>query len=128
MGTQESAVDLLSVGRSITEVAKEVGVSRQTISQWRNGHAGFQAAFNQRRRELWEAVSERLRTLVPAALDVVTAALAKGDLRTALGVLKAAGPSGLAPPEGPIHPQDAESSIKEEKAARHDRGLFAGLR
>ena len=122
------AIDLLSLGRSITEVAKEVGVSRQTISQWRNGHAGFQAAFNQRRRELWEAISQRLRTLVPAALDVLEAALAKGDLRAALGVLKAAGLTGLAPPDGPIHPQDAESGIKEQESARYARGLFASLR
>jgi transposase-like protein len=125
---QETAVDLLSVGKSITEVAKEVGVSRQTISQWRNGHAGFQAAFNQRRHELWEAVSERLRTLLPAALDVVERAIANGDLKAALSVLKAVGLHDLAPPDGPIHPQDVESKIKEEEAVRNERGLFATLR
>src|SRR5437773_481571 len=102
---QEAAVDLLSLGRSITDVAKEVGVTRQTISCWRNGHAGFQSAFNQRRHELWEAVSVRLRTLLPAALDVVECALAKGDLKAALGVLKAAGLHDLEPPQGPTHPQ-----------------------
>ena len=103
-------------------------MNRQTISQWRNGHAGFQAAFNQRRHELWEAVSERLRTLLPAALDVVERAIASGDLKAALGVLKAVGLHDLGPPDGPCHPQDAESKIKDEEAARSVRGLFASLR
>jgi transposase-like protein len=125
---QEAAVDLLALGRSITDVAKEVGVARQTLSLWRNKQPSFQAAFNLRRRELWEAASERLRTLVPGALDVLESAVANGDLRAALGVLKAAGLHGLEPPEGPIEPQDAEIAMKEEESARSSRIFLASLR
>src|ERR1700687_4316287 len=88
---QEAAVDLLALGRSISDVAKEVGVARHTLSLWRNKQPSFQATFTLRRRELWDAASERLRTLVPGALDVLESAVANGDLRAALGVLKAAG-------------------------------------
>src|ERR1700677_4187802 len=125
---QEAAVDLLALGRSITDVAKEVGVARQTLSLWRNKQPVFQAAFNLRRRELWDAASERLRTLVPGALDVLESAVANGDLRAALGVLKAAGLHGLEPPEGPIEPEDADTAMREQDRARGNRALFAGLR
>ena len=31
---QEAAADLLAVGRTVTEVAAQVGVARQTVSEW----------------------------------------------------------------------------------------------
>jgi DNA-binding NarL/FixJ family response regulator len=38
---QEAAVALLSVGRTVTETAAELGVARQTVSEWANQHLGF---------------------------------------------------------------------------------------
>jgi hypothetical protein len=54
---QEAAADLLAGGATIT-TAERVGVARQTVSEWRNQHPGFQAALNRRREELM-AIAER---------------------------------------------------------------------
>jgi hypothetical protein len=50
---QAMAVDLLASGKTITDTAQAIEVSRQTVSEWLNHHPGFQAALNSRRQELW---------------------------------------------------------------------------
>src|SRR5215468_9438272 len=50
---QETAVDLLVSGKTVTDTATAVEVTRQTVSEWLNHHPGFQAALNRRRQELW---------------------------------------------------------------------------
>lgn len=65
---QQTAVDLLATGRTVTEAAEAVGVARQTVSEWLNQHRGFQAELNRRRQELWAASTDCLRALVPKAL------------------------------------------------------------
>jgi Homeodomain-like domain len=104
---QAAAVDLLAVGRTITEVAEAVGVTRQTVSGWLNQDPVFEAAVNRRRQELWENVSDRLRALLPNALDVLKQALENGSVKAAVEVLKAAGLHGLQRPSGPVDPLDS---------------------
>ncbi len=109
---QETAVDLLAFGATITDAAATVKVSRQTVSEWRNHHAGFQAVLNARRRELFAENQERLRSLVPKALETLEGSL--GDERqamaTAVHILKAAGLYGLPEPSGSIHVDEIESA------------------
>jgi hypothetical protein len=109
---QETAVDLLAFGATITDAAATVKVSRQTVSEWRNHHAGFQAVLNARRRELFAENQERLRSLVPKALETLEGSL--GDERqamaTAVHILKAAGLYGLPEPSGSIHVGEIESA------------------
>ncbi len=124
---QEGAVDLLAVGKTVTEVSEEVGVARQTVSEWLNHHPGFQAAFNQRRQELWEAVSERLRSLLPKALDLLGHAIDNGELKAALEVLKASGLYRLQRPVGPASTEEAELAAKENENARQRRAFTASL-
>ena len=64
---QENAIDLLLQGKSDREVAEAVGVSRQTVTEWRNGNALFAAELNRRRREVWGGQTERLRQLIAQA-------------------------------------------------------------
>ena len=64
-------VDLLASGKSITDIATAIDVTRQTVSAWLHHHAGFQAALNSRRQELWAGMTDRLRGLLPKALDVL---------------------------------------------------------
>ncbi|MBX3276438.1 MAG: helix-turn-helix domain-containing protein [Acidobacteria bacterium] len=93
-GPQLKAVDMLATGATITAAAGAVGVSRQTVSEWVNRDAEFRATLNRRRAELWTEQSDRLRSLIPKALDRLEAALENGTgdgLRAALGVLKLAG-------------------------------------
>lgn len=68
---QERAVALLLTGQTDQEVADQVGVSRQTVCEWRNNHAAFIAELNLRRQELWGGQVERLRGLVAKAVDVL---------------------------------------------------------
>lgn len=38
---QEMAVDLLATGKTVTDTAAALSVSRQTVSEWLNRHPGF---------------------------------------------------------------------------------------
>ena len=124
---QQTAADLLAIGNNVTTVAEQVGVARQTVSEWLNQNPAFQALVNQRRQELWDSSSDRLRALLPNALDVLEQALKSGSVKAAISVLKAGGLHGLQKPEGPTDPRDAESAAKENERARQDRALFAGV-
>lgn len=66
---QLNAVDLLVTGQNDREVAEAVGVCRPTICGWRLHDPFFQAALNRRRADLWGGGIDRLRNLIPRALD-----------------------------------------------------------
>ena len=92
---QQSAIDLLVLGKSDQEVADSVGVHRVTVTKWRNYDAHFQAALNVRRRDVFSTSADRLRSLVPVAVEVLEAELKTtenaGRGQLALSVLKAIG-------------------------------------
>jgi hypothetical protein len=109
---QAAAVDLLATGATVTDAAAAVEVSRQTVSEWLNHNAEFQAALNVRRRELWRDSTERLRSLVPQALETLQASLSdeKQGMAAAVHILKAAGLYALPVPTGSIHADEIESA------------------
>lgn len=106
---QEAALELLAAGKNVTETAEAIGVARQTVSDWLNNQAAFIAAYNARRQELWGAASERLRAMVPKALEVLEGDLTAGNTAAAIAVLKAAGLHGLTAPTGPTTTADVEA-------------------
>jgi hypothetical protein len=108
---QAQAVELVFAGRNQTQIAEAVGVGRETISRWINHDADFQAALNRRRRYLWQSFEDRLRGLLPKALDVLETELETGEKRiqAALAILKLA--SAQMQPSGRIDAQD----IKDEQ-------------
>jgi hypothetical protein len=123
---QELAVDLLAAGKNVTDTAAAVGVSRQTLSEWKNSHLGFQAALHSRRQELWEAMTDKLRALLPKALAVVESGLdGEEPLPAAVHVLKAAGMYGVPAPSGPTEVEDAEIARKQRHQDRMRRALIA---
>jgi transposase-like protein len=124
---QELAVDLLATGKTITEAANALGVTRQTVSEWRNQNPVFEAALNERREELWSGMSDRLRALLPKVIGVLEQAVERGDLRVAVAVLRAAGLHGLSAPDGPVTVEDAETGLRVREAKRRNRALFASL-
>ena len=84
---QLRAVDLVAAGMTDAEVADELGVDRATVWRWRTRNPWFEAALNRRREEVWGAARDRLRALVPLALDAVEQEITSGGLtgaRTAL--------------------------------------------
>ena len=50
---QENAVEHMLQGQSDRAVAEAVGVSRQTVSEWKNHDPLFIAELNRQRVELW---------------------------------------------------------------------------
>jgi hypothetical protein len=68
---QLSAIDLLVTGKTDTEVAELLNLSRTCITKWRLYDPVFQAALNQRRSDVWGAGIDRLRSLIPRALDAL---------------------------------------------------------
>src|SRR5687768_10979655 len=89
LGSKQMAVlENLLRGSTATEAAQAAGVNRRTVWRWRRTDIEFQAAFNRSRREAWEAAQMRLERLVEVAIGAVERAVADGDVRTALAVLR----------------------------------------
>lgn len=107
---QRRAVDLLAAGVTASEVAAQLGVDRVTVWRWRREPA-FIAELNARRVELWEASRDRFRALLPQAADVFGQALADGDVRAALALVKLAGLGEF----GWVGPTDVEAIAAEER-------------
>lgn len=117
---QLNAIDLLITGKTDQAVADAVGVSRPTVTSWRLYDAYFQAELNQRRKEVWGASADRIRALLPKALDTLEKAIDEGSYQAALAVVKMAGLDGVA---GKIDTDDAEEIIKKKKS----KEVFAEL-
>jgi hypothetical protein len=117
---QAAAADLLAFGATVTDAAETVKVSRQTVSEWLHHNAAFQAALHTRQRELWQGNAERLRSLVPKALETLEAAVSdeKQSMAAAVHILKAAGLYGLSEPSGSIHVDAIESAERSRQMAQ----------
>jgi len=88
-----SVVDILAAGGSLEDVQKATGVEAETVRAWLRD-ADFVAALNVRTNEVRDAHLDRLRAMVPKALDTLEGLLESQDeavrLRVASYVLKAA--------------------------------------
>jgi hypothetical protein len=73
---QLAAVSNLVAGATTTQAAEAAGVSRQTVSLWRNHHAGFIAELNRQRSELNQERVDRVRDIDTHALDLIAIAMA----------------------------------------------------
>ena len=91
---QLSAIDLLVSGKNDKETAEQLGLSRTAVTKWRLYDPVFQAALNLRRAEVWGAGIDRLRSLIPKALDALAEEVESKDnpnrLKAARGVLRIA--------------------------------------
>lgn len=92
---QEMAIGLLINRKTQSEVAREVGVSRQTINQWYNGNSDFFRGITLRTTEIWSSNLERLRCLATQAIEVLASDLDAEDSnrqrQAAVHILKAIG-------------------------------------
>ena len=121
-----AAIDLLATGATVTATAKATGTSRQTVSDWLNNNPAFKAELNQRRAELWGQTCDRLRALLPLALDRIELAL-QGDgveaLNAALALIKMAKIDPL--PTGPVEREAVEVEQAERARDIQRRSFFA---
>lgn len=122
---QQNAIDLLVTGKTDQDCAEAVGVHRTSVSRWRLYDPAFQAALNARRQEVWGASADKLRSLVPKALDTLATAMEGGNVLAAVTIVKAAALDKLPPPAGPTDPDELMAALVEarvrEKRAKHDR-------
>lgn len=118
---QENAVDALVTGKKDAEVAALVGVNRVTVTRWRLYHPGFIAALNERRQALWSANLDRLRSLVPLALDALADALTNTEhpdrLHAAFTLLKLLPPS-VEPAVAPVEANEVVRLMVEERRCK----------
>jgi hypothetical protein len=95
---QQNTIDRLVAGDTDEQAAKAAGVHRVTMSRWRSHHPTFQAALNARRQQVCCASADRLRSVLPTALDTLARAMgARSDVQPAKTVLKAASLDKLPP-------------------------------
>ena len=112
-----TGVDLLVSGKTLTDVAAALEVDRATVSGWVNHNPVFLAALNQRRQEAFDSMVERLRGLLPQALDVIEQQL-KGEnpLPAALQILKSCNlATGVGRPSGPATVEAAERELRQRE-------------
>ena len=119
---QQNAIDLLMTGQADAEVAAAVGVTRQTVCTWRRHHPAFQAALNARRAETWGRTVDRLRELLPRAVERLAEELdGPNGWRIALRLVEQAGltqPRGVS--LGAVGATDPEAVIDTVIQARYD--------
>jgi hypothetical protein len=125
---QSSAINLLATGKSISETAEALEVPVQTVSEWYRSHPGVQAELNACRQELWTGTTDRLRALLPKALEVLAEEL-KGEnrLHAAVHVLKACRLYGAELPFGPTDVGEIVIVEKERVKQRQQREFFANI-
>ena len=81
---QKNAIDLLLTGKNDRQVAEFVGVERVTVNNWRNRKPEFIEELNRRRYELFAGEMDRLRSLISASVDALTACINSRDERIKL--------------------------------------------
>lgn len=121
---QQNAIDLLVQGKSDRETAEAIGVSRQTVTNWRNNNTVFIAELNKQRKAVWGAQVDRIRYLISAALDVLEEDLKDTEnkqlrQKAAIHILQAVGLYGQnLKPEGEDTPEDVEAQKRHDELFR----------
>src|SRR5262249_56297147 len=117
---QQNAVDLLAAGKNDTETAAALNLNRATVTRWRLYSPEFRAALAAQRYAVWGASADRLRALLPKALDTLAEALERAEdkVTVALAVLKLAGPLPLLP----TGPTKAEEYGRQQVSPARERG------
>lgn len=114
---QRTAIEMLSIGRSLAAVATALSIDPRTLYRWRR-ERDFGRALDARRGELWSSAADRLRALLSPSLDVLEQQLADSfepaRYRAANAILRIAGiRKGL-------EPAARSGSKKYTKSRRHE--------
>jgi len=114
---QLNAIDALASGKNDTAVAETVGAHRTTVTRWRLYHPVFIAELNRRRSEVWANGADRLRAMIPEALEVLAAEMANAEspnrFKAAVEVLKLATPGTAVC--GPMEADEVVRSIVDQR-------------
>jgi hypothetical protein len=108
---QLTAIDVLVMGKTDAEAAAAAGVTRPTVTDWRNHHPVFRATLNARRSALWAEAHDRLRALVGKAIETLEGAVQEGKLSVSIDVLKIVGLHGAVGAHGALAPRGPSSAV-----------------
>ena len=84
-------LERLIAGESITKAAKTAGCSRETVHRWLKNDFVFLATLNRMKHELQDAVDTQLLAISERATETVAKAVASGDVKVSLQVLRGTG-------------------------------------
>ena len=105
---QRAAVALLAAGKTDKQAAETLNLPAERVAKWRLYDPVFQAALNACRAEVWQASIDRLRSMLPQALDALGEELNRTDnpdrCKLALDILRLAKLPDIAP-QGPADPE-----------------------
>jgi len=119
----------LLMGTSVTAAASDAGIARQTVHRWLANDPEFIAAYNRGRHELANSHATRILAMCGGALDVLDGAIAAGDVKVALAVLKGAGVFGgdAAQIMGSDDADEVRDEQKRRTKAQELENLIAGI-
>ena len=110
---QHLAIKEILNGKTDSEVAETVGVTRKTINQWRNNNPFFMAELGAQRKKAWEIFMDEYRELLTSSFQTVKTAIKDGDVKTAIWFMESAGVDavirkhiGMEAPEGLDDPDE----------------------
>src|SRR5262249_10187699 len=105
---QQAVIELLSTGKTDQQAAETLSLPAERVTKWRLYDPIFQAALNDRSAEVWQASIDRLRSILPQALNTLVEELSRADnpnrCKLALDILRLAKLSDIAP-QGPADPE-----------------------
>lgn len=85
---QFQAIELILKGETLTDVAKMLGVSRQTVSAWKNKDVAFKRELDEQTRQLKSTVYDKILTnAVPMIDRLMEIALKSESDKTALDAI-----------------------------------------
>ena len=111
---QVEALGLLLSGHTITETAEIIGVTRETVSRWRNSDPTFEAAYNEGLLSKWEASHKKLIDIQAKAIDKLGELLDSSDQAVALKAAAALVRIEIPKPRGSTSP----SSVARDQSLR----------
>lgn len=98
-------------GMSVSSAAKAAGVSRPTLSTWKNRNAAFQEALVNRRNELDRERFDAIRALDAASIHCILEAVKVGDTKAALEWNKLRGIAAMKSAEPPSTHSRLEATL-----------------
>ena len=123
---QKLAIASLVSGATDQEAGKAAGVSRETVSRWKNHNPHFQAALNKLQQQVWEGHRTKLLGVVSAAIETIEEAV-KNNPAIAMKILeKCQGLDVIQPPSGPTSAEEillamARALAEQELASKREK-------
>ena len=124
---QLAAIDALIAGATDEEAAAAAGVHRVTVNKWKNHNPFVVAELCVRREALFGASVEKLRALLPRAIDRLEREIDSGPdgLKAALALVKLSGLAEWRAESGPVDPQEVFEEMIRDKRRRSDDAVLS---